>query len=74
MLLQQGIEGQFARGYLSNVCVANELHRNGLGYDLVAKSKAVAQKWGKNLLSHFQSSHTFSNLSDAVHAHCYMIL
>ncbi|XP_061964052.1 GCN5-related N-acetyltransferase 7, chloroplastic isoform X3 [Populus nigra] len=42
----QGIEGQFARGYLSNVCVANELHRNGLGYDLVAKSKAVAQKWG----------------------------
>ncbi|KAJ6923556.1 hypothetical protein NC652_017014 [Populus alba x Populus x berolinensis] len=42
----EGIEGQFARGYLSNVCVANELHRNGLGYDLVAKSKAVAQKWG----------------------------
>lgn len=41
----EGIEGQFARGYLSNVCVANELHRNGLGYDLVAKSKAVAQKW-----------------------------
>ncbi|KAF9680602.1 hypothetical protein SADUNF_Sadunf06G0138800 [Salix dunnii] len=42
----EGIEGQFARGYLSNVCVAKELHRNGLGYDLIATSKAVAQKWG----------------------------
>lgn len=42
----EGIEGQFARGYLSNVCVAKELHRNGLGYDIIAKSKAVAQKWG----------------------------
>lgn len=42
----QGIGGDFARAYLSNVCVAKELHRNGLGYMLVAKSKLVAEDWG----------------------------
>lgn len=46
--LEQGIGADFARAYLSNVCVAKELHRNGLGYLLVAKSKIVAQDWGKN--------------------------
>jgi hypothetical protein len=46
--LGQGIGADFARAYLSNVCVAKELHRNGLGYWLVAKSKIVAQDWGKN--------------------------
>lgn len=45
---QQGIGADFARAYLSNVCVAKELHRNGLGYALVAKSKLVAQEWGMN--------------------------
>ena len=35
------------RAYLSNVCVAEELHRNGLGYALLEKSKLVAQDWGK---------------------------
>lgn len=34
---------------MSNVCVAKELHRNGLGYEIVAKSKLVAQGWGNNL-------------------------
>ncbi|KAH9654128.1 N-acetyltransferase domain-containing protein [Citrus sinensis] len=42
----KGIGGDFARAYLSNVCVAKELHRNGLGYEIVAKSKLVAQGWG----------------------------
>ncbi|EOY31610.1 Acyl-CoA N-acyltransferases superfamily protein isoform 2 [Theobroma cacao] len=42
----KGIEADFARAYLSNVCVARELHRNGLGYEIVMKSKIVAQEWG----------------------------
>ncbi|KAK7854647.1 GCN5-related N-acetyltransferase 7, chloroplastic [Quercus suber] len=42
----EGIGADFLRAYLSNVCVAQELHRNGLGYSLVAKSKIVAQDWG----------------------------
>ncbi|KAF5742863.1 hypothetical protein HS088_TW09G00924 [Tripterygium wilfordii] len=42
----EGIGADFARAYLSNVCVAKELHRNGLGYELVAKSKVVAREWG----------------------------
>ncbi|KAH0902542.1 hypothetical protein HID58_042045 [Brassica napus] len=36
----------FARAYLSNVCVARELHRNGVGYKLNEKSKVVAREWG----------------------------
>ncbi|WOL19042.1 hypothetical protein Cni_G27839 [Canna indica] len=36
------------RAYLSNVCVAVELQRNGLGYAIVAKSKVVAHSWGIN--------------------------
>lgn len=35
------------RAYLSNVCVARELLRNGLGYALLEKSKLVAHNWGK---------------------------
>ncbi|GAV90912.1 Acetyltransf_1 domain-containing protein [Cephalotus follicularis] len=42
----EGIGADFARAYLSNVCVAREMHRNGLGYELVEKSKRVAQEWG----------------------------
>ncbi|XP_021865381.2 uncharacterized protein [Spinacia oleracea] len=42
----KGIGADFLRAYLSNVCVAKELHRNGLGYALVSKSKCVAEKWG----------------------------
>ncbi|KAF2540677.1 hypothetical protein F2Q68_00030367 [Brassica cretica] len=34
------------RAYLSNVCVARELHRNGVGYKLNEKSKVVAREWG----------------------------
>ncbi|KAG6531660.1 uncharacterized protein LOC122052771 [Zingiber officinale] len=36
------------RAYLSNVCVASELQRNGLGYAIVTKSKIVAYSWGIN--------------------------
>ncbi|XP_039035955.1 uncharacterized protein LOC120184417 [Hibiscus syriacus] len=42
----EGIEAEYGRAYLSNVCVARELHRNGLGYDIVSKSKTVAGEWG----------------------------
>ncbi|XP_077223037.1 GCN5-related N-acetyltransferase 7, chloroplastic-like [Tasmannia lanceolata] len=45
-LKPEGTEADFARAYLSNVCVAKELHRNGVGYALVAKSKEVAREWG----------------------------
>ncbi|KAI3694731.1 hypothetical protein L1987_77701 [Smallanthus sonchifolius] len=38
----KGIGGDFARAYLSNVCVANEWQRNGLASLLVEKSKSVA--------------------------------
>ncbi|BAT76667.1 hypothetical protein VIGAN_01470600 [Vigna angularis var. angularis] len=34
------------RAYLSNVCVAEEVHRNGLGYALLEVSKLVAYDWG----------------------------
>ncbi|KAJ3693362.1 hypothetical protein LUZ60_008842 [Juncus effusus] len=34
------------RAYISNVCVAKELQRNGLGYKLVTKSKKLARDWG----------------------------
>ncbi|KAF2316928.1 hypothetical protein GH714_006548 [Hevea brasiliensis] len=42
----EGIGADFMRAYLSNVCVAKELQRHGLGYELVAESKIVAQEWG----------------------------
>ncbi|KAL6012266.1 GCN5-related N-acetyltransferase 7, chloroplastic [Asimina triloba] len=42
----EGIGADFARAYISNVCVATELHRNGVGYALVAKSKKIAWEWG----------------------------
>ncbi|AEE85424.1 GNAT domain [Arabidopsis thaliana x Arabidopsis arenosa] len=42
----EGIGVDFARAYLSNVCVAKELHRNGVGYKLIDKSKRVAGEWG----------------------------
>ncbi|KAM7252752.1 hypothetical protein ACFE04_008261 [Oxalis oulophora] len=42
----EGIGADFARAYLSNVCVASELQRQGLGYQLIEKSKMVAQEWG----------------------------
>ncbi|CAO2201220.1 unnamed protein product [Urochloa humidicola] len=34
------------RAYLSNVCVAKELQKMGLGYALVDKSKKLAREWG----------------------------
>lgn len=39
-------EPNHTRAYLSNVCVAKELQRNGLGYALVDKSKKLAREWG----------------------------
>ncbi|KAL1819873.1 hypothetical protein ACET3Z_014742 [Daucus carota] len=42
----EGLKADFARAYISNVCVAEELYRNGLGYALVAESKRVAGHWG----------------------------
>ncbi|KAL7224570.1 hypothetical protein ACSBR1_025939 [Camellia fascicularis] len=42
----QGIGADFARAYLSNVCVAKELQRNGLAHALIAKSKMIAEDWG----------------------------
>ncbi|KAL8488723.1 hypothetical protein ACS0TY_024856 [Phlomoides rotata] len=42
----EGIGADIARAYISNVCVAEELHRNGLGYELIAESKRVAENWG----------------------------
>ncbi|KAJ4792029.1 Acyl-CoA N-acyltransferases (NAT) superfamily protein [Rhynchospora pubera] len=34
------------RAYISNVCVAKELQRNGLGFKLINKSKDLARVWG----------------------------
>lgn len=42
----QGIGADFARAYLSNVCAAKELHRNGLAYDLISEAKLIAEDWG----------------------------
>ncbi|CAM0910481.1 unnamed protein product [Alopecurus aequalis] len=39
-------ESSHTRAYLSNVCVAKEFQRNGLGYALVGKSKKLAREWG----------------------------
>ncbi|XP_010265288.1 PREDICTED: uncharacterized protein LOC104603058 isoform X1 [Nelumbo nucifera] len=42
----EGIGADLTRAYLSNVCVAKELHRNGVGYAVVAKAKELSQEWG----------------------------
>ncbi|KAG0454079.1 hypothetical protein HPP92_025383 [Vanilla planifolia] len=42
----EGSGSDLRRAYLSNLCVAKELHRNGLGYALVSNSKIVARQWG----------------------------
>lgn len=42
----QGTGPSLKRAYLSNVCVAKELQRNGLGYALIAKAKEIACDWG----------------------------
>ncbi|KAK9130244.1 hypothetical protein Sjap_010731 [Stephania japonica] len=42
----EGVGSDFLRAYLSNVCVAKELHRNGIAHLLVLKSKEVAEEWG----------------------------
>lgn len=46
----------FGRAYLSNACVARELHCNGVGYILNEKSKGVAREWGKKCFG--QTHHT----------------
>ncbi|XP_010438511.1 PREDICTED: uncharacterized protein LOC104722104 [Camelina sativa] len=42
----EGIGVDFSRAYVINVCVAKELHRNGVGYKLIEKSKEVGREWG----------------------------
>ncbi|KAF5206255.1 Acyl-CoA N-acyltransferases (NAT) superfamily protein [Thalictrum thalictroides] len=42
----EGLGSDIGRAYLSNVCVAKELQKNGVGSKVVAKSKIVAQEWG----------------------------
>ncbi|KAL5699375.1 hypothetical protein ACHQM5_030289 [Ranunculus cassubicifolius] len=42
----EGTGPDLSRAYLSNVCVAKELHKNGIGSTLVAISKKIAQQWG----------------------------
>ncbi|XLR20058.1 hypothetical protein S83_047970, partial [Arachis hypogaea] len=39
-------EPDITRTYLSNVCIAEQLHKNGLGYALLEKSKLVTYDWG----------------------------
>ncbi|KAL0404382.1 UNVERIFIED_CONTAM: hypothetical protein Sradi_2079000 [Sesamum radiatum] len=50
----KGIGADFARAYISNVCVAKELHRNGLGYELIAESKIVAEDWVRTSFTYTQ--------------------
>ncbi|QHO08159.1 uncharacterized protein DS421_14g470100 [Arachis hypogaea] len=38
-------EPDITRTYLSNVCIAEQLHKNGLGYALLEKSKLVTYDW-----------------------------
>ncbi|XLU19890.1 hypothetical protein S245_055956, partial [Arachis hypogaea] len=38
-------EPDITRAYLRNVCIEEELHRNGLGYALLEKSNFVAYDW-----------------------------
>ncbi|KAF8400439.1 hypothetical protein HHK36_013737 [Tetracentron sinense] len=64
----EGIGADFARAYLSNVCVAKELHRNGVAHALVAKSKKVAKEWGNNL---FNTSSIHPYLQYHYHSHCW---
>ena len=42
----QGYAADFTRAYLTNVCVANELQRKGIGSALVMQSVKIAQQWG----------------------------
>ncbi|XP_078438821.1 acyl-CoA N-acyltransferases (NAT) superfamily protein [Wolffia australiana] len=42
----EGSGPDIPRAYVSNVCVAKELLRNGLAYALVLNSKDVARTWG----------------------------
>ncbi|XP_039131071.1 uncharacterized protein LOC120267466 isoform X1 [Dioscorea cayenensis subsp. rotundata] len=42
----EGSGSNLTRAYLSNVCVAGELQKNGLGYTIVTKAKKLAFEWG----------------------------
>ncbi|KAK1269812.1 hypothetical protein QJS04_geneDACA022872 [Acorus gramineus] len=42
----EGTGADVTRAYICNVCVAKELHRNGVGYALLVKSIKVAREWG----------------------------
>ncbi|XP_056859398.1 uncharacterized protein LOC108840495 isoform X2 [Raphanus sativus] len=44
-LMKSSLE-QNQRAYLSNVCVAKVLHRNGVGYKLIETSKGVGREMG----------------------------
>ncbi|KAL3701340.1 hypothetical protein R1sor_019362 [Riccia sorocarpa] len=41
-----GPEAEYQRGYLSNVCVAEEARRRGVGMVLVEHAKTIAKLWG----------------------------
>ncbi|KAG8046862.1 hypothetical protein GUJ93_ZPchr0008g13060 [Zizania palustris] len=59
-------ESSHTRAYLSNVCVAKELQRNGLGYALVDKSKKLAHEWGKSISFSLLNSFSLMHLHDAI--------
>lgn len=46
----EGIGSDITRAYLSNVCVAKELQRNGVASDLIKKAIAVARSWGNSVI------------------------
>ncbi|GLJ25391.1 hypothetical protein SUGI_0486100 [Cryptomeria japonica] len=42
----QGTDAQFTRAYLTNVCVAQELQRKGIGSALIRQAVKIAEQWG----------------------------
>ncbi|MCO5577641.1 hypothetical protein L7F22_031472 [Adiantum nelumboides] len=49
----KGVEGQYRRGYLSNVCVTKAVQRNGVGTKLIKHAQMLALKEGiSNLYTH----------------------
>ncbi|XP_057815168.2 GCN5-related N-acetyltransferase 7, chloroplastic isoform X2 [Cryptomeria japonica] len=44
--LCKGTDAQFTRAYLTNVCVAQELQRKGIGSALIRQAVKIAEQWG----------------------------
>eukprot|EP00250_Pteridium_aquilinum_P014032 c21734_g1_i1 orf=73-957(+) len=42
----EGVEGQYRRGYLSNVCVAKAVRKNGVGTNLIKHARMLALSQG----------------------------